>query len=247
MSSLHLLPSLTALAACLLVACGNKDAVGIDIGDTRLYPTLATDEVSTFITDSGYTRYHITADRWLMYENADTPYWKFPEGIFLEQFNDTMAIIATFRADSALYYSTRKIWKFDGRVNMRNTQGNRFATPQLYWDQNLKKIYSDSFMHIERDNRFIEGYGFESNEQITEYTILKPQMILPVERRRPVVNDSTPAPEPAEQNLPSSPSSGPAAEAQPANIGMPAMEHPQPISSDTNLLYLNRQKKLQNQ
>ena len=91
---------------------------------------------------------------------------------------------ATFRADSATYLSSRKLWRFDGNVNMRNTDGDRFATPQLFWDQNLRRVYSDSFMHIERAERIIEGYGFESNEAMTEYTILHPQMILPIDRMR---------------------------------------------------------------
>ena len=67
---------------------------------------------------------------------------------------------------------------------MRNTDGDRFATPQLFWDQNERRVYSDSFMHIERAERIIEGYGFESNEAMTEYTVLHPQMILPIDRMR---------------------------------------------------------------
>lgn len=176
----------------MMVSCGGgKGTSAGDIGDTRLYPTLLTDDVSTYVSDSGYTRYHITAPQWLMYEEADTPFWKFPEGIYLERFDDGMNIIATFRADSAYYWSTMKRWRFDGRVNMRNTDGDRFATPHLYWDQNLHKVYSDSFMHIERNERIIEGYGFESNEQMTRYTILHPQMILPVDRMRAERRDTT--------------------------------------------------------
>lgn len=172
-----------ALAVICLTACSDNDNGGRNIGDPRYYPTMATTDVSTLISDSGFMRYHITASQWLMYEEADTPYWNFPEGVYMEQFDDSMIVAATFQADSAVYYSTRKIWRFDGRVNMLNNEGDRFATTQLFWDQNKKQVYSDSFMHIERDNRIIEGYGFESDEQITQYTVLHPQMSLPVERR----------------------------------------------------------------
>lgn len=251
MSTLRLLPLSIALIACILTACGDKDAGGIDIGNTRYYPTLSTDSVSTFVSDSGYTRYHITADRWLMYEEADTPFWKFPDGLYLERFDDTMAIVATFRADSAIYLSTLKIWRFDGRVNMRNTEGDRFATPTLFWNQNTKTVYSDSFMHIERAGRVIEGYGFESNEQITEYTVRRPQMILPVERKRVERTDSAPAAPPRQASPDAAapqtprPESRPAPESALVSISdsmIPILSDPIPISSDTTLIRLKRHK-----
>ena len=62
---------------------------------------------------------------------------------------------------------------------MRNVDGDRFLTQQLFWDQNARKVYSDSFIHIERSDRIIEGYGFISNEQMTDYTIRRPSGIFP--------------------------------------------------------------------
>lgn len=187
MNSLKSLPVViaAALAAGVAVSCGEEKKEEIAaIDDTRNYPTMLTTDVSTYVSDSGYTRYHITAPLWVMYEEADTPHWKFPDGLYLEKYDDDMVSVATFRADSATYLSSRKLWRFDGDVNMRNTDGDRFATPQLFWDQNLRRVYSDSFMHIERTERIIEGYGFESNEAMTEYTVMHPQMILPIDRMR---------------------------------------------------------------
>ncbi|MCM1449394.1 MAG: LPS export ABC transporter periplasmic protein LptC [Clostridiales bacterium] len=186
--SLRQLPAVVALsltAAAIVVSCGgDKNESIADINDTRNFPTMTTTDVSSFVSDSGYTRYHITAPVWYMYEEADTPHWTFPEGLYMEKYDDDMNVNATFTADSATYFSALKRWRFDGRVNMRNTDGDRFATPQLFWDQNQRRVYSDSFMHIVRQERIIEGYGFESNEAMTEYTILHPQMILPVDRMR---------------------------------------------------------------
>jgi hypothetical protein len=62
---------------------------------------------------------------------------------------------------------------------MKNVAGDKFLTQQLYWDQTRRKLYSDSFIHIERSDRIIEGYGFESNDALTEYTIRKPSGIFP--------------------------------------------------------------------
>lgn len=68
---------------------------------------------------------------------------------------------------------------------MRNIDGDRFLTQQLFWDQTRQKIYSDSFIHIVRSDRIIEGYGFVSNQNMTAYTVNRPTGIIPVERKDP--------------------------------------------------------------
>ena len=80
--------------------------------------------------------------------------------------------------------NAKRLWRFDGNVRMRNVEGDRFVTEQIFWDQQKGKVYSDSFIHIERIDRTIEGVGFESNEQMTEYVIREVQGILPMPVRR---------------------------------------------------------------
>ncbi|MDE7407167.1 MAG: LPS export ABC transporter periplasmic protein LptC, partial [Muribaculaceae bacterium] len=140
--------------------------------------------------DTGYTRYHHPADQWIMYEEADDPNWKFPDGLFLETYDKDMNPDATLRSDSATYFSQQKLWRLDGNVRMRNTAGDRFLTEQLFWDQNQRKVYSDSFIHIERSDRTIEGYGFVSNENMTTYTVRRPTGIFPVSDFRSNATDS---------------------------------------------------------
>ncbi|MDE5827425.1 MAG: hypothetical protein K2H57_07635, partial [Duncaniella sp.] len=55
----------------------------------------------------------------------------------------------------------------------------KFLTNQLFWDQRLHKLYSDSFIHIERQDKVLEGYGFDSNEQLTRYNIRNVSGIFP--------------------------------------------------------------------
>lgn len=148
-------------------------------------PTMSTLDVSTFVSDSGYTRYHITADVWRMYEDAPDPFWKFPRGLFLEQFDEDLKPAANVICDSATYFSRRRIWRLDGNVVMVNTERDSFLTQQLFWDQNRQLVYSDSFIHIVRADRIIEGYGFESNQNMTAYTVMRPTGIIPVNRPAP--------------------------------------------------------------
>lgn len=166
-----------------------------NIGDGTSTPTMNTLNVNTFISDSGYTRYFITAPLWSMYEDAPEPFWLFPEGIELEQYDRALRVAATMRCDSARYLSQKRIWKLDGNVVMVNTQRDSFLTQQVFWDQTKREVYSDSFVHIVRADRIIEGYGFISNEQITAYTVNRPTGIFPVNRgEKAVESDSAAAP-----------------------------------------------------
>lgn len=177
-----LLPLIVAsvITAMLISSCGDSDKQTISLSaDPETFPTMKTVNVSTLISDSGYTRYHITTPLWLMFEEAHDPYWRFPDGMFIVQFNDSMQENGTFTADTATYFSARKLWRFDRNVRMKNITGDRFMTEQLFWDQNMHKVRSDSFIHIERADRIIEGYGFESNENMTTYTIKHPTGIFP--------------------------------------------------------------------
>lgn len=172
---------LVAVAAVLVNSACSDDKTGtISIpANPETFPTMRTVNVSTLISDSGYTRYHLTTPLWLMFEEAKEPHWNFPDGLFIVQFNDSMQENGIFTADTATYLSQKKIWRFDRNVRMKNVAGDRFVTQQLFWDQTTRKVYSDSFIHIERADRTIEGYGFISNENMTDYTIRRPSGIFP--------------------------------------------------------------------
>lgn len=185
------LPLLVAFVCALLWSCAGHRAPEREEVDGNVTPTMITDSVSSFISDSGITRYHLEAPKWLMFDEADEPFWLFPQGLHLQQFDDSMNTTSTLVADTARYFSRIKRWKLDGNVRMRNIDGDKFLTEQLFWDQNSRKVYSDSFVHIERSDRIIEGYGFISNEEITAYTIRRPTGIFPTEGFRRNRSDST--------------------------------------------------------
>lgn len=161
--------------------------------DGNLTPTMATTDVSTLISDSGYTKYHVTAPLWQMFEDADEPFWRFPEGLELEQYDTELRPQSTVVCDSAVYFSRKRLWRLDGDVVMVNTQADSFLTEQLFWDQTQRKIYSDSFIHIVRSDRTIEGYGFESDQNMLSYIVNRPTAILPAERRPGQRRDSVAA------------------------------------------------------
>ena len=141
---------------------------------------LITDTVSTLISDSGITRYRIEAPQWLIFDKTDPPYQEFPKGIYLEQFDEDLSVAASLEADYAYYDETAQQWTLIGNVKAMNREGEQFETPKMMWNQQTHRVFSDTSIHITRETSIIEGVGFDSNEQMTQYTILHPTGVFPI-------------------------------------------------------------------
>lgn len=171
------------LFAMVLPGCSSKpERVGqmkIELSRAQL-PVLSTDSVTTLISDSGITRYRIESPLWLVYDKTDTPYQEFPKGIYLEQFDEDLSVKASLQSNYAHYNENTQVWTLRGDVHALNLEGEQFDTPEMLWDQKSHRVYSDSVIHITREKSIIEGVGFESNEQMTKYTILHPTGVFPI-------------------------------------------------------------------
>ena len=174
----------TSLAAALVVAfsgCKEDGKLGVATRiDPGKMPSMSTVNVSTLISDSGITQYKIVSPLWNVYDEVDTPYWSFPNGIYLQKFDRKFNVIASVAADSAKFFRLQNLWKLDGNVELHKEPGELFLTQQLFWDPRRNRLYSESFIHIETPARMLEGLGFESNDRLTSYSIRRPTGIFPV-------------------------------------------------------------------
>lgn len=181
---LHLLPALIAAAAAILACasgCTQESKVSVaEVGTGTMLPTMQTTDVATLISDSGIVQYKIVSPLWQVWDECDTPVWRFPKGIYLEKYDRRFNVIATVAADSATYFKRQGLWRLDGNVEMHNAPADVFLTQQLFWDQRRHTLHSDSFIHVENASHIIEGHGFHSNEQLTSYRVITPTGIFPV-------------------------------------------------------------------
>lgn len=194
-----MIPSIAiVMVAMLLFASCHRREVKLQmeaIDDRAAIPVLDAQQITTLISDSGVTRYRITARSWQVYDKADPSYWEFPEGIYLEQFDNRLNTSSTLRADYAYYDEPAEVWKLTGNVYATNVNGEQFETPELFWAQKTERVYSDSAITIIQPpteaaiqakgdsarGTIIKGVGFESNQEMTKYTIRKPTGIFPID------------------------------------------------------------------
>lgn len=165
----------------LLPSCSKKKELAAAVGQDDSIPDMRSTGVTTLISDSGLIRYKIITAEWLVYNQVDTPFWAFEKGIYLEKFDTLFHIDANIKADTAYYYEPKKLWELRGNVHIRSQRGDKFDTELLYWNQQKEKIYSDKFIRIEQPDQVLTGYGFESNQQMTEYQIYNNTGVFTVE------------------------------------------------------------------
>ena len=176
---------LAAVMFVLFPACSGKGknlAQAVSENDTL--PSMRSLGVSTLISDSGITRYKVEAEEWLIYDKKNPPYWAFEKGVYLEKFDTLFRIEASIKADTAYYHEKKKLWELKGNVQIMSLRGDKFQTELLFWDEKKEKVYSDKYIQIEQDDKVIRGYGFESNQDLTEYEIKNTTGIFTIEDKQ---------------------------------------------------------------
>ena len=171
---------LVALAMCVVACSDNTVGTSAEQVSRQQVAALVTDSVTTLISDSGITRYRIESPKWLVYDKTEPPYQEFPDGIYLEQFDINLKVQASLKADYAFYNESWQQWTLRGNVHALNRKGEEFDTPEMIWDQKSHRVFSDTTIHIKRETSIITGVGFDSNEEMSKYTILNPTGVFPI-------------------------------------------------------------------
>lgn len=136
--------------------------------------------VSTLISDSGVIRYHLVAEEWDIYTPSNqAPTWKFIKGLLMLRLDEDLDVDLYVQADTA-YLHQQRTWELRGRVRIRNVQGTRFNTEELYWDLDKHEMWNHTYMTIITPERTLEGTEFRSNEQMTRYSVANSKGTFPV-------------------------------------------------------------------
>lgn len=175
------------LGLCLLASCSGTSNIGQAAAvEGEEIPSMVTHDVSMLISDSGVIKYRAITPTWVRFgEEAKTPYQYFPDGIQFEQIDSTFDAKETIVADTAYNWENAQLWHLIKNVRVTSVQGEVFETNDLYWDMKRHTVYSDSFIHIERAQNIIEGYGFTSTDNFSKYEIRETSGVFPAKENKP--------------------------------------------------------------
>jgi len=180
--SIAIICMMIAMLLYFFISCsgGKKEFVDFEFDRETSY-NMKTTDVTLLISDSGITKFRLETKEWYVFDEAAEPYYYFPQKVHGEQLDTLLRVEAYFDADTAYYYSQKKLWKLINNVKAVNLEGQLFETSLLYWDNTEGRIYSDQFMRITKGEFINSGIGFEANQTLSEYKIFNATAEIPFE------------------------------------------------------------------
>ena len=161
-------------SAILLFSCETKQAVT----PTENLETLMTEyseNMSIAMSENGAKSYYFETPLIEGYAMARDPYREFRKGIKITMYEEgsSQAVSATLVANYAIFYEERKLWEAKGDVKVVQAGGRQLTTSQLFWNQATHTIYSNVDCIIVDTDQTIFCEGFESDEEMKDWSYRK--------------------------------------------------------------------------
>ncbi len=158
------------LLATLIVGCTTPEAA-----KPVLYegPLSEGEDITMHYTEKEVIKVILKAKKIFEFQNGDR---EFPEGIYLEFYDEFGKISSTLRANSAYFFKDENKWRGRGDVEVINTaKQEQLNTEELFWKPDTKKIFTDNFVIIKLQNEVISGTGLDADQDLSNYKIKNPE------------------------------------------------------------------------
>ncbi|MBQ1695579.1 MAG: LPS export ABC transporter periplasmic protein LptC, partial [Bacteroidales bacterium] len=81
----------------------------------------------------------------------------------------------------ARFLIEKELWEIKSDVEVDNISRNeKINTELMYWDMKKELVYSDKYVRITTEDEILTGDGFESNQDFSEWKILKPAGVISI-------------------------------------------------------------------
>jgi LPS export ABC transporter protein LptC len=159
----------------LQVGCVN-DLAEIDrlFNETASSVEIAKD-VEILYSDSAYVRVKITAPTLKRFVKDAKPRDEFPDGLHVDFIDKNGDVTSTLDALNGIRYTRDKIIIVRNNVILQNTLGEKLETSELIWDEKDKLVYTEKYVKITKPEEIITAYGFNANQDFTEYELMSVQ------------------------------------------------------------------------
>lgn len=160
----------------LMASCGDSGTKEILVYEG---PLSEAEDVEHYYTENDVVKVKMTAPVLYEYQNEDR---EFPEGVYMEFFDEFGKISSTLKANHAYYFKKEDQWRGQGNVEVRNIQKNeQLNSEELFWKPKEEKIFTEKFVTIRMQSDVIYGEGLEAKQDLSTYKILKPTGSLEIE------------------------------------------------------------------
>jgi len=136
-------------------------------------PLREIENVEMLYTEKQTIKVKLQAKKIFEFNNGDR---EFPEGLYLEFYSEAGVLTSTLQANSAFFFKAEEKWRGRGKVEVKNiAKGEQLNTEELFWKRDTKRIFTDKFVTIRQESEVLYGTGLEAAQDLSDYTILKPE------------------------------------------------------------------------
>ncbi|HEU0110205.1 MAG TPA: LPS export ABC transporter periplasmic protein LptC [Flavisolibacter sp.] len=138
-------------------------------------------DIQTFFSQGGNMRSKLTAPLMLRYA-GDTVMVEFPKSLRMIFFDSVGREQSRLDARYGKYMENLNKAYLRDSVVVANVNGDTLWTPDLWWDQNTQRFYTDKKVRIyQKGNRIFGGKGLEARQDLSDIIIKQPTgtMIVP--------------------------------------------------------------------
>jgi LPS export ABC transporter protein LptC len=81
--------------------------------------------------------------------------------------------VSTLTGKRGIVHDDTKNIEMQDSVKIKSVDGNELITPKLLWTNKTRRVSSEEYVKITTPKEIIEGIGFESDQDLKNYTIYK--------------------------------------------------------------------------
>jgi LPS export ABC transporter protein LptC len=164
----------SVLTSISVLSCENKIDI-IPKSEILTLPSQTAHDFQSVLTDSGKIQLVMSSTLMEQYENADSKYSEFRNGIKILFYDGHKEPVASVTSKYAKYLQTDNIWELRDSVVVINEKNEMLETELLNWNQERDLIYTDRYVKITSEDQIIHGFGFESDSHLRKQKIKKVQ------------------------------------------------------------------------
>jgi LPS export ABC transporter protein LptC len=166
------------LCSCLFVFGCENDEREVNKWNTKKIMVDEVRGVQTLFSQGGALKANLVAPLMLRYQ-TDTVYIEFPRSLHVDFFDSTGKKESELDALYGKYFeSLNKVFLRDSVV-VSNIKGDTLKCPELWWDQNTRKFYTDSVVRLKTvDKTIYGGKGMQADQDLNNWSIFQPTGII---------------------------------------------------------------------
>ena len=167
--------------AVTFIACENDLQTVKNITAKETLPDESASDVELIYSDSARIKVKLNAKQLDRYSTSRDPYIEMKNGVSLNFYDDSMRVKTRLTAKYAIRKENSSIMEAKDKVVVVNELGQKLETEHLIWDENTRKIYTNTFVKITTEDKIFMGDGMVANDDFTGWKITNSSGIINVD------------------------------------------------------------------